>query len=241
MTDITIIHASRGRPEQAYYTSREWITSAAKPGRIQYVLCIDRSDQQRERYEELFMYTRGIDMVCLDNTSAIQAFNRGAKHSSGNLLIALSDDFNTPPFHWDEALLSQLNRQEDYVVKTSDTLQPWIITLPIMDRKYYERFGYIYYPEYKHMFCDTELTHVGDLLNRKITLPITFPHNHYATGRTQRDAINIKNDATWNQGEALYLSRMEKDFGLHNPPGVLKCDKHHIAWLAAKGYKIEMT
>lgn len=238
--EITIIHASRCRPLHAEATHRSWINNASNKNSIEYILSIDNSDPYLATYAAQFS-GRDVKKLVTDNHSAIEAFNRGAKHSGGNLLIAISDDFNIAPPHWDEHLLAALKGKSDYLVKTDDGAQPWIITLPIMDRVYYERFGYIYYPDYKHLFCDTEMTHVGDLLNRRLTIPIKFTHNHYTTGNTKRDAINIKNDATWEQGEKLYLSRMDKDFDLVNPPGVLRCDDSHVRWLNSKGYKIQQV
>jgi hypothetical protein len=86
-----------------------------------------------------------------------------------------------------------------------------------MDRKYFNRFGYIYYPEYHHMFCDTEMTAVADLTGRKIDLrsnEFVFRHIHYTTGLSHRDIINEKNDATWAQGEELYNRRKAANFYL---------------------------
>lgn len=176
-----------------------------------------------------------------DNHSAIEAINNAAKVAKGDLLIVVSDDFSCPE-HWDTQLLKYLKDKSDFVVKTYDGLQPWIITLPIMDRVYYERFGYIYHPEYKHMFCDTEMTHVGDLLGKTIEIPMIFNHRHYSQpGGITKDAISVKNDSTWNQGEKLYLERMMRNFDL--PPedikGHLKCGEEHVKWLQSKGVIIE--
>jgi hypothetical protein len=103
-----------------------------------------------------------------------------------------------------------------------------------MDRTYYNRFGYIYYPEYRHMFCDTEMSHVGALLGRTITSNIVFPHRHYTTGAMKRDAVNVRNDSTWTQGEQLYIERVKTNFGIENPCAIdLPAD--HLNWLRKKG------
>ena len=43
---------------------------------------------------------------------------------------------------------------------------PSICTLTIYGYKYYQRFGYIYNPEYESVYCDNEQTEVGRLLNK---------------------------------------------------------------------------
>ena len=118
-------------------------------------------------------------------------------------------------------------------MKTWDGTQGWIITLPIMDRTYYNRFGYIYYPEYLHMFCDTELTAVADLTARKITSDLKFMHNHYSVTGTGMDEISQRADRTWQQGERLFIDRYKFNFGLTNPPGKVT-DTRYISWFNSK-------
>lgn len=230
---ISLIHPSRSRPQQAAATAKSWLSSAKFPENIEYIFSVDSDDKEVAEY--LYLIPESAKMRTHDNRSAIEAINHAATHATGDLLIVVSDDFACP-FHWDAALLSMLEGRSDFIVKTQDGAQPWIITLPIMDRVYYERFGYIYYPEFLHMFCDTEMTHVGHLLGKVIELPITFKHNHYTTGRTAKDAVNVKNDATWNQGEKLYLERVMRNFDLPVEDCVQpKIHPQHLRYLMSKG------
>lgn len=245
--NITIIHPSRSRPEQAARTAKKWLSSAQNQSmnNIQYIFSLDESDETLPEYKSFIQNMPPIAVVH-DNSCAVQAINNAAEYATGDLLIVISDDFSLPPFHWDVALVEALHDKQDFIVKTSDFTtnrqgqqqgQPWIITLPIMDRKYYERFGYIYYPAYGHMFCDTEMTHVADLLGRKITLPINFPHNHYSANGVA-DEVSNKANATWAQGEALYLSRVKDNFGLVGELCQPQFDLGHQQWLKSKGINL---
>lgn len=232
---ISLIHPSRSRPDQAHKTYQNWMEKAANPQDIEYIMSVDITDPDLAHYYGKFETDQ---ILVSDNKSAIDAINIAAKKATGNLFIVVSDDF-TCPMHWDAKLLEALEGKEDYIVKTDDGLQPWMITLPIMDRKYYGRFGYIYYPGFEHMFCDSDMTTLADLLGRKIKLPIKFLHLHYSQAYGQpKDAINIKNDATWKQGEDLYLQRLRDNFGLKEIPGKYDFDIHHINWLKSKGIAI---
>lgn len=237
MKSISIIHPSRNRPEMAANTARKWLACAKDAGRIEYILSLDYDDGMKEDYRKAFRTMPGVVFHFFGNRSAIDAINVAAEISTANLLVIVSDDFDCP-MNWDEMLLIALEKESDFIVKTKDGCQPWIITLPIMDRAYYNRFGYIYYPEYSHMFCDTEMSHVADLLGRKIELDIVFAHHHYTTGKTKQDAINDKNNATWGQGEQLYLERLKRNFDLKEFSGKLSCAKHHIHWLQQKGITV---
>lgn len=235
---ISIIHPSRHRAKLAIEVADKWLSKAKNSNEIEYIFSIDEDDIQRELYEQ-----SGLHVLMSPNKSAIEAINNAAKQASGDLFIVVSDDFDCP-HNWDVTLLSYLKDKRDFVVKTWDGLQPWIMTLPIMDRVYYERFGYIYYPNYKHMFCDTEMTHVGDLLNKTIIVPMVFPHNHYTQKNgIPKDAISQKNDNTWAQGEKLYLERIYRNFDIPEKDlkGVLRCNKEHLSWLQSKGINFEIV
>lgn len=212
---ISVIHASRNRPEQAYNTACKWRDNADNG--FEYILSLDSDDKSLNDYFKLFD-NFGINAkgCTYENKSAIEAINKAAKLATGDMLIVISDDtdcFNV----WDTSLTVMCYSRKDYVAKTNDGLQPTLITMPIMDRTYYERYGYIYHPNYVHMFCDQELTAVAIMTGKYIKLPLTFEHLHYSTGKTPKDALNIKNDHTWSQGEALFNERLKTNFGIEGP------------------------
>ncbi len=132
------------------------------------------------------------------------------------MIIVVSDDFDCPD-NWAEKLMTAVEGKKDFLVKTKDGIQPTLITLPIMDREYYNRFGYVYEPGYKHMFCDQEMTAVGMMLGKVINLDLEFTHNHYSTGKFKKDAVSVKNDSTWNQGKKHFNERLKTNFGIENP------------------------
>ncbi len=210
--NISIIHPSRSRPVQAEQTIKLWLDNARDKSTTEYILSVDIDDRCLKRYKELSS-KYGTRTHVAKNKSAIEAINRATRRSHGNIIIVVSDDFLCEK-DWDFKLLKELEGKEDFIVKTRDGIQEWIITLPILDRTYYNRFGYVYFPEYKHLFCDTEMTSVADLTGRKIVSELFFEHAHYSIGKNDKDAINIKNDLTWNQGKKLYNMRKAINFGL---------------------------
>lgn len=229
---ISIIHPSRSRPEMALSTATKWIERAGIE--IEYILSADMDDPAKDKY--LMIYDcLPVSVLSNQNKSAIEAINVAAKECTGDLIVVVSDDFDCPD-KWAVDLLSSLKDKSDFIVKTQDGLQDWIITLPILDKEYYNRFGYVYPPHISHMFADTWMTHVADLTGRKITLPIKFPHFHYSTGKTKKDAVNVKADSTWSDGESKYLEGVRNNFGLDTDDikGVLMCNDRFKKWLKAK-------
>lgn len=214
---ITIIHPTRNRPEQAAKTHNHWVSNAVFPTQIEYLFAVDYDDNTANRIN---VPASEAKYIMGHNRSAIQAINNAARVSKGRIIVVVSDDFRCE-YGWDKILLKFTEGKTDFLLKTYDGYNgsPWLITLPIMDRVYYNRFGYVYQPEYMHMWADTEMTAVGHMLGRVINCDdqLKFIHDHYTTGRTAKDEVNERNDSTWNQGKNLFAMRHEQNFYIQNP------------------------
>lgn len=219
---IHVIHPSRSRPEMAFETYQKW-RKRGQTG-FDYTLSIDIDDPLKDRYLSLF---KEANVIINNNKSAIEAINVAADFVvsktliyddnknpiSRQLLVVISDDFDCPN-DWDLQLLEALNGKSDFIVKTQDGIQKTLITLPIMDEFYYNRFGYVYENSYIHMSSDVEMTMVGYMLDKIITLPIIFKHNHYTVGGMKKDSTNEKNDMSYSHGHQNLNRRKKFNFGL---------------------------
>jgi len=204
---ISIIHASCGRPTQQMMTSWKWLENTSGKHSIEYLLSIDKDDPS-DYPDSISPKQDYIEARVIKNSTntSVAAINLAASMSTGTILVVISDDFDCMG-DWDHKIVQAVEDRTDWILKTQDGTQPWIITLPIMDRVYYDRYGYIYPPQYKHMFCDTHITHQAELDGRKLTSPLIFKHNHYSVGGIQKDATSVKADSTWKQGQELYLEK----------------------------------
>lgn len=182
----------------------------------QFILSLDEDDPSLNEYLSLYPSYFHRDklktnvafdimhlIVVNRNRSAVDAINNAAKVCYGEILIVVSDD--TDSFDpWDMAIEKETKGKHDWVLKTQDGIQDWIITMPVMDRTYYNRFGYIYDPDFLHMFCDTWLTVQADISGRKLTSNLKFPH---LNGSIQDD-LRKRCDATWDQGEKTFIQKV---------------------------------
>lgn len=217
---ITLIHPSRNRPKEAFAAAVNWLSKADNLPNIQYILSLDEDDKSSEDYHQLFTGNIQYNMSCIalthHNRSAIDAINNAAYKATGDLIIVMSDDFDCPE-HWDTLLLQVVDGKSDFLLKTQDGIQKTLVTLPIMDRAYYSRFGYIYHPDYLHMHCDEEMTIVALMLGRYIKSDLLFEHLHYSTGKSEKDDINVRNDQTWAHGQSTLERRSQNNFGIERP------------------------
>jgi hypothetical protein len=229
---ISILHPSRGRSERSAQTLQKWIDRAKHPDEIQIIISVDTDDPQSCDYLS-FANSINAEFTMSKNRSAVDAINKAARIAKGDIFIVVSDDTDCPE-HWDRKILDVVEGKTDWLLKCPDGgTQDWIVTMPIMDRVFYNRFGYVYYPQYLHMFCDTELTAVGDLTGRIIKANIVFEHLNPVTGKTQADALNERANGTWDQGKQLFLSRSRINFGVDNPAGRIT-DSGYLSWIASE-------
>lgn len=229
---ISILHPSRQRAEKSFWNMRNWIYKA--DSEIELIVSIDDNDPQRGEYLKLYSQNDPFTtrVISNPNRSAIDAINNAAKEARSDIFIVASDDTECPQ-NWCSQILNAVIGRRDYVLRVNDGIQKWIVTAPIIDRTYYNRFGYIYNSDYAHQFCDTEFTHVAHLLGKIVRRDdITFRHNHPCKGLTPMDDVYRRSDATYKQGEKVYIDRFKQSFGLGvDPWAILPEGESHVNWL----------
>lgn len=228
---FSLLHPSRSRPQKSIDTTSKWIQRASCD--VELIVSIDDNDPHRADYLSRYSHNNPFHtkVISNPNRSAVDAINNAAREAKGDILIVVSDDSDCPN-KWDELLSFAIGDKKDFVLKVFDGVQDWIVTMPIVDREYYNRFGYVYYPEYSHMFCDTEFTHVAHILKKVITRnDIEFKHLHYSVTKEGKDNISSRADNTWNEGKSLYLKRFNESFGLVNVNRWDVNDDTHAQWL----------
>lgn len=199
---ISILHPSRGRPDESFSTILSWNIFANIRDNLEVIISLDSDDPELSKYQERF---KSKDTIVNKNRSAVDAINNAAKIATGDIFIVVSDDTGCT-HSWDTTILKQTEGKTDWILKTQDGIQPWIITMPIMDRAYYNRTGNIYSPDFEHMFCDTWMTVMADISGRKITSPLNFPHLNGSI----KDEVRKRSDATWRQGESMFIKKIRQ-------------------------------
>lgn len=223
----SILHPSRGRCQMAWQAFMEWMQKASDQNQYEYILSIDTDDPQKDCYLSQFKDTN-IKLLISENRSMIDAVNIAAKHSTGDILITISDDFGCPE-NWDERLFEDKNGNiiegswEDQPVKTEwaimidDTIngnQSGCMTLPILSRSAYEQLGHIYNPVYFSMFADNELHDVCKKNGWLIYSDLKFEHRHFINGKNPRDATYNRENSNeaYNMGKKIYEHRKANNF-----------------------------
>lgn len=214
---ITIIHPSKGRPGKSFLTMCKWLERAGFS--IELVAVIDNDDLFKDEYYKLYQdltkqfKKHEIRLIVATSTNAIQAINLGAKLAKGDIFVVASDDTDCP-WNWAGKIETIARGIKDFVIAVDDGHQDnsKVITMPILDRVYYNRFGYIYHPDYIHMWGDKEFATVAYRLRKVIKSELKFLHQQYSIVGDKPDQVNLKNNASHEHGKKLYFKRLKQGF-----------------------------
>lgn len=226
---ISLLHPSRGRPEKSFNNAKEWIDKAGCE--VELIVSIDQTDVYQKAYHNCYgvghgdwpdsngLYYNGEFTILLnDNNSVVEATNRAAQVSRGDILVYLSDDFKCFD-NWGVAVKKAFEGESrPLLIKVDDCLQKFtvpVLTIPMMNRLMYERLGYFWHPEYKSMFVDEDLYWTTYKMGAmKLCPTLQFPHEHPANGKAPDDEVYRRSAANWEQGKAVFKRRQAQGFPL---------------------------
>mgnify|MGYP003649860203 FL=1 len=157
-----------------------------------------------------------------NSKNKIDAINRDLNEFDYDfdILINMSDDMIFTKKGFDDIIRAEFYNDFNQYLHFNDGNQKCnVCTMHIVGRNYYDRFKYIYHPDYISLWCDVEndivakqlgcYKYMGD--NIKL-----FRHLHPAWGLAPQDALSIKTEdrALWIADEITFNKRKIKNFGL---------------------------
>ncbi|OHB91782.1 MAG: hypothetical protein A2Z57_04830 [Planctomycetes bacterium RIFCSPHIGHO2_12_39_6] len=226
---MTILYkfASRSRPEK-FITCVEniYINSRNKEFTILASLDLDDKTMNNEAMiEKMKRYEGKLYPVFGVSKNKVAAINRDMdKAPKFDVLINMSDDMMFIAEGYDRTIEEDIARwypDGDCLLHYPDQNQGSnCMTMSIMDKKYYDRFGYIYNPDYESLECDLEAQEVGKRLGRyKFINKRLFNHYHPSFGQTPYDNQYDKTEGRYdvairNRDKDTYIRRESKNFYL---------------------------
>ena len=214
---ISLLHATV-RPEQWKTTCLDWYKNCDDLQQVQYVLVSEEGILNSEKAMEI-PFPRYDALANQNNKSAVGAWNYAAEKSYGDILFILADDFFSFP-HWDtkvrEVFADKVNEEAVVWINTGCKYDEEFMTHHLLTRKYYQRYGYILFPEYTSQYSDREFHDVamrdGVVIDAREIL--MFNHRQWTRGKEgiHRDEINEKQEADCEWSKALYEKRKSENF-----------------------------
>lgn len=193
---FSICHATARVPDGWRASHKEWMANADEPDKLEYVLSVHVDDCPKDWWPKKVV--KPVAYIGLHNS--VHGWNVAAQAAEGQILILNADDFFPPP-HWDTQLLRYTYRGVNtpnmgaFVihVSTGSPRDSNLISLGILSRPLYNRWGYALYPAYESMYSDDDMTeHAyqdGLVIDAR---DLVFEHRHHSLGKSVEDDVYRK-------------------------------------------------
>lgn len=216
---------TRSRPQKVMETLESYARLANQPDKIGVAISCDIDDSSMTRnlvQEEVLRRVSKFawkKIFFSPNRNKIEACNADMNNIDydWDIVVLVSDDMIPQIKGYDDVIRTYMKANHpnlDGLLWCNDGYQgEKLNTLCVYGRKLYESFGYIYNPEYKSLFCDTELT---DLCRTTLKEKCTYVpyciirHEHPGTGYAQNmDMLYDINQRYWNEDMYTYIHRKQ--------------------------------
>jgi hypothetical protein len=201
----------------------KWMEMASGEVTLEYIFSVDRDDTAYSSVETT-PNLPGLAVIKGDNRGNVDAYNRAAWASTGQVLVQVHDDV-TPPQNWDLLILDQIKDvTKPALLHVNDGTPPevnlekkgWLPTIAILTRAFAEKVGGMWNPGYISLFCDDDLGQKAIQDGVFLDAPdIVFKHDWQGADRDETQKRSYA-QANWEHGEKLFLTRKAAGF----PDGV---------------------
>lgn len=222
MAKLLIKFPSRSRPAKFMEVFNLYRSMASGKHQVKFLLSFDLDDPTMNNpgiRNWVAKQEHGVKAFWGNSKTKIEAINADLQHAEDyDVMLLASDDMFPQVAGYDDIIIQDMNKHYpdgDGVLHYNDGKQgERLNTLCIMGKKYFDRFGYIYNPEYKSVFCDNEFTDVSRMLG-KATYIDNMLIRHYWI-EIGIDALYMRNEnrELYAHDNAVYNRRKEAGFGL---------------------------
>ena len=171
MSRLVIKFPTRNRPEKFKLAFNRYLTFLSGRHDVQFIITMDEDDptmNNNEIIEWLSTRAKNANIKWFYGTckTKIEACNANLDGIDGDVLLLASDDMIPQQMGYDDIIFNvfaQSYSDFDGAVKFWDGLrakEDALMTLTVMGFPLYKKFGYIYNPEYKSLYCDNEQSQV---------------------------------------------------------------------------------
>ncbi len=152
---ISLLHATRGRPDLALEAREKWIRAATKPKRIEHIFAVDCDDEATQQAVKSLPHR----IVTEKGGGCVAAWNLAAEASTGQVLVQLSDDWSPIP-GWDEEFVRRLRdvRQPGILRPSDGHRRDDLLCMAILTRARLEQQGEFLHSGYLGIYSDDEFS-----------------------------------------------------------------------------------
>lgn len=219
---ILVKFPTRGRTFKFLNVLKNYQTMCDDLSNMSFLITLDNDDKLMNNPDviDILKTFKNIKYVYGDSKSKIEAVNRDMEtETDWDILLLASDDMIPKVKGYDTIIRNKMKNtypDTDGVLWFNDGHQGnKLNTLCILGKKYYQRFNYIYQPDYKSLWADNEFMDVANLLGKQTYFSeVIIKHEHPDIGFGNRDNIHLDNSKNDYIDKDLYLKRKLINFEL---------------------------
>lgn len=216
---LLIKFPTRSRPDKFLKTLDQYYNLLSGKRNVHFLITCDNDDltMNNEEMKTRLLSYKNLTLKYGDHKSKIEAINADLDSKEFQIVLLASDDMVPVIAGYDNIIIEKMTStfpDFDGITWFNDGVQGnRLNTLCILGYKYYNRFGYIYNPEYKSLWCDAEFTQVGNILGKqKYFDQVIIRHDHHSVTGTGNDELYNNNERYESADKTTYNQRQAKNF-----------------------------
>lgn len=232
---ILIKLPSRSRPDKLVEVVTKYIEFAEDLDNIKLLINMDDDDPTFTGSLKLTLTSIHSNITVIGGTSKskIDAINRDMPDPSTFDIVLLASDDMIPQVKGYDQIIR--NKMREFYPDTDGVLffndghnRDSLNTILLCGSKYYKRFNYLYFPEYKSFFCDNEFMHVANRLGKqKYFDDVIIKHQHPVTNKeVEMDELYLRNGIYIDEDALLFGKRLKTNFGTPMKIGKIQINRN---------------
>jgi hypothetical protein len=219
---LLIKFPTRNRKNKFFKVLREYQNLCEDLNNTYFLITLDNDDESMNpsNVEGIFNTFKNVKVIYGTSNSKIHAVNRDIELvNDWDIVLLASDDMTPKVKGYDNIIRNKMKEfysDTDGILWFNDGFQgEKLNTLCVLGKKYYERFNYIYHPDYKSCWSDNEFMEVGKILKKQTYIDsVIIKHEHPDWGYGNRDQIHTNNINDYQYDLGVYNRRKEINFEL---------------------------
>ena len=219
-TQLLVKFPTRGRPEK-FFNVLDKYRSLSRSNNIRFIVTCDLDDKtmNNEAVKEKFKTYDNVEVFFGNSKTKIEAVNADMTGQDFDICLLASDDMIPEKEGYDVEIIEQMTRNYpdlDGVIWFSDGYQKEKLnTLVVVGKRFYDRFGYIYQPDYVSFYCDNEFMNVAFILGKQTYVDnVIIRHEHPDNTKDNIDMTYAVNNQHVIRDHNVFNQRAQHMFGL---------------------------
>jgi hypothetical protein len=224
MYKLLVKFPSRNRPEKFKSILDQYIGGCSGKHHVRFVITLDEDDSTMNTDDiRSFIDSHiknGVDISYHygNSKTKVEACNANMENEDADVILLISDDMVLQQPNYDDIIYNTFQETfPDYSggLKFSDGIrQDALMTLPIIGWKVYEKWGYIYNPEYTSLYGDTEQTEVLMRMKKFAVSDICIAKHEWTSEPFDELHARNENAKMYEKDGAIFHSRRMNNYDL---------------------------